>query len=117
VSRVAPPFDLSGVWVADDGGVYSLTQVGGEVRWTEVSPDARGEYANVFEGTWQLDAGYAGAVDWGRLSGFRAAVSAERCATSGNVDLSVVDLRVMNRDELRGRVGFGPFRLRRAAAW
>jgi hypothetical protein len=59
-----PPFDLTGIWSADDGGIYYLRQIGNDLWWAGFDPDPfstatresgsfqRGlTYAQVFRGT------------------------------------------------------------------
>jgi hypothetical protein len=55
-----PPFDLTGSWTADDGGIYYVRQLGSTIWWAGLSADSpqgvndfqRGlRFANVFRGT------------------------------------------------------------------
>jgi hypothetical protein len=48
-----PPFDLNGVWSADDGGIYYVRQQGDLVTWTGLHDSGFHmgiEFANVFQG-------------------------------------------------------------------
>jgi TonB family protein len=54
----APPLDLTGDWIGDDGGIYHIRTVGPEIFW--FGRNEFGSWANVFHGTLSGLAAYTG---------------------------------------------------------
>ena len=80
------PFDLTGIWQANDGGTYYLIQIGNELWWNGMSGGNDGRsFNNVFHGELKWIGGKEGIV----ISGEWLDVPRGRGGASGTLDLRV----------------------------
>ncbi len=86
-----PPFDLTGTWSADDGGIYYVRQLGNTIWWAGLSTDSpqgqndfqRGlRFTNVFRGT----------IEGNTIKGTWADIPRGQSVKSGTLTLSIASI-------------------------
>jgi hypothetical protein len=108
----APELSLTGTWIADDGSIFYLRQIGNEFFWAGFSVELPAgvtdfhtglQFTNVFEG--QISGNSAVIGDW-------ADVPRGRNLGSGALTLSASNTEILRLSETGG---FGPSRWERVA--
>ena len=91
----AVSLDLTGTWRCNDGGMYSIRQIGSELWWYGHSPDGGKQWSNVLHGR----------IHGNRISGQWADVPPGQARNSGELLLQIVEKNMLRAVRKSG--GFG----------